>query len=68
MPNIASASYYTDESGINQKVGAAAVQISHNFQNILVFLGLISCYTVYAAELFRILVTLHMAAANRSIS
>ena len=68
MPNTTSASYYTDESGINQKVGAAAVQIGHNSQNVSVFLGSISCYTVYAAELSGILVVLHIAAANRSTS
>ena len=68
MPNTTSASYYTDGSDINQKVGAAAVQIGHNSQNVLVFLGSTSCYTVYAAELSGILVVLHMAAANRSIS
>ena len=60
MPNTRSASYYT--------IGAAAIQIGHNSQNVSVFLGSTSCYTVYAAELSGILVALHMAAANRSIS
>ena len=60
---IESAGYYTDGSGINQKVGAAAVQLVQGFSNISVFLGSIIYYTVYAAELSGILVAIHMALA-----
>lgn len=62
---IESAGYYTDGSGINQKVGVAvaAVQLGQGFSNISVFLGSNIYYTVYAAELSGILVAIHMALA-----
>ena len=59
--DIESVGYYTDGSGINQKVGAAAVQLGQRFSNISVFLGSNTYYTVYAAELSGILVAIHMA-------
>lgn len=67
MPNTLSASYYTDGSGINQKVGAATAQVGHHSQSFPVFLGSTSCHTVYAAELFGILEALHIVVASRSI-
>lgn len=60
---IESAGYYTDGSGINQKVGAAAVQLGQRFGNISVFLGSNAYYTVYAAELSGIWLAIHMALA-----
>ena len=60
---IESAGYYTDGSGFNQKVGAAAVQLGQGFSNISVFLGSNIYYTVFAAELSGILVAIHMALA-----
>lgn len=61
--DIEGAGYYTDGSGINQKVGAAAVRLGQIFSNISVFLGSNLYYTVYAAELSGILVAIHMALA-----
>ena len=66
--SIKSAGYYTDENGINQKVGAAAVQLGQGFSNISVFSGSNTYYTVYAAELSGILVAIHMALAIPSTS
>ena len=60
---IESADYYTDGSGINQKMGAAAVQLGQGFSNFSVFLGSNTYYTVYAAEFSGILVAIHMALA-----
>ncbi len=60
-------SYYTDGSEINEKVGAAAVQLGQRLKSISVFLGSSIHYTVYAAELFEILVALYMALAGALI-
>ncbi len=60
---IDSAGYYKDGSGINQKVGAAAVQLGQGFSNISVFLGSNIYYTVYTSKVSRILVVIHMALA-----
>ena len=61
MLSIKKAGYYTDESGIKQKMGAAAVQLGQGFCNIAVFLGSNKYYTVYTANLSEILVAIHMA-------
>lgn len=58
MSNTTTASYYIDKSGINQKVDAAIIQISHNTQDFLVCLRSTSCYIIYAAELLGILIAL----------
>ena len=67
MLSTESTGYYTDWSGINQKVGATAVQLGQTFKKVSAFLGSSIYYTIYAAELSGILVPLHMALADSLI-
>ncbi len=55
---------YTDGSGINKKVGAAVVSPDIGL-SYRIYLGLSNWFTVYLAELYKVLQALTMTAVHR---